>query len=75
MNDYPMLHVLVRWGRPMAAALACPVAAIGLWAAWSSGNLAWGLLGLGGAAVGYGLLLSYVEGEAHLRHVASEVGA
>jgi hypothetical protein len=61
MNDYPMLHVLVRWGKPMAAALAGLIAVIGVWAALSSGNLVWGLLGLGGAAIGYALLLSYVE--------------
>jgi hypothetical protein len=61
MNDYPMLHLLVRWGTPIAATLACLLVVIGVWAAWSSGNLLWGLLGLGGAAIGYGLLLSYVE--------------
>jgi hypothetical protein len=61
MTDYPMLHVLVRWGKPIAVALACLLAASGVWAAWSSGNYLWGLLGLGAAAIGYGLLLSYVE--------------
>lgn len=61
MNDYPMLHILVRWGRAIAVALACLVAAAGIWAALTSGNYLWGLLGLGAGAIGYGLLLSYVE--------------
>ena len=61
MNDYPMLHILVRWGQPLAIALACLVAAAGIWAALSSGTILWGLLGLGLGAIGYGLLLSYVE--------------
>jgi hypothetical protein len=61
MNTYPMLHFLVRWGRPVAVALAGLVAAAGIWAALSSGNILWGFLGLGLGAIGYGLLLSYVE--------------
>jgi hypothetical protein len=61
MSDYPMLHILVRWGRVIAVALACLVAAAGIWAALTSGNYLWGLLGLGAGAIGYGLLLSYVE--------------
>jgi hypothetical protein len=61
MNTYPMLHILVRWGRPIAAALAGLVAAAGIWAALAGGNALWGLLGLGLGAIGYGLLLSYVE--------------
>jgi hypothetical protein len=61
MNEYPMLHFVVRWGKPIAVALACLVAAAGLWGATSGGNLLWALLGLGAAALGYGLLLSYVE--------------
>jgi hypothetical protein len=61
MTDYPMLHLLLRWGKPSAAALACVVALSGFWVAWSSGNMLWGLLGLAAAAVGYCLLLSYVE--------------
>jgi hypothetical protein len=61
MNDYPMLHILVRWGRAIAIALACLVAAAGIWAALAQGNYLWGLLGLGLGAIGYGLLLSYVE--------------
>ena len=61
MTDYPMLRLLLRWGRPAAAVLAGLVAVAGLWVAWSSGNLLWGLLGLAAAAAGYCLLLSYVE--------------
>ena len=61
MNEYPMLHFVVRWGNAIAIALACVVAAAGLWAAMSGGNLLWALLGLASAAIGYGLLLSYVE--------------
>jgi hypothetical protein len=61
MNEYPTLHFVVRWGRLIAVALACLVAAAGLWAAASGGGLLWGLLGLGAAAIGYGLLMSYVE--------------
>jgi len=56
-----MLHILVRWGQPIAVALACLMAAAGIWAALSSGNALWGLLGLGAAAIAYGLMLSYVE--------------
>jgi hypothetical protein len=56
-----MLHLLLRWGRPIAVGLACLVAAGGVWAAWSTGSVLWGLLGVGIAAVGYCLLLSYVE--------------
>jgi hypothetical protein len=61
MNEYPTLHFVVRWGRLIAIALACLVAAAGLWAVASGGGLLWGLLGLGAAAIGYGLLMSYVE--------------
>ena len=61
MNEYPMLHVLVRWGKPVAVALACLIAAAGIWAWLSSGNFLWGLLGLGAGAIFYGLLLRYVE--------------
>jgi hypothetical protein len=61
VTDYPMLHLLLRWGRPIAAALACLVAVAGLWAAWSTGGVLWGLVGVGAAAAGYCLLLSYVE--------------
>jgi hypothetical protein len=61
MNNYPMLHILVRWGQPIAAALAGLVAAAGIWAALSSGNYLWALLGFGIAAIGYGLLRSYAE--------------
>jgi hypothetical protein len=61
MNDYPMLHILVRRGRTIAMALACLVAVAGIWAALAQGNYLWGLLGLGLGAIGYGLLLSYVE--------------
>jgi hypothetical protein len=61
VTGYPMLHLLLRWGRPIAVVLACLAVAAALWAAWSSGNILWGLLGVGVAAVGYCLLLSYVE--------------
>jgi hypothetical protein len=61
MTEYPMLHLLLRWGKPSAVALASLVILGGLSLAWSSGNVLWGLLGLAAAAVGYCLLLSYVE--------------
>jgi hypothetical protein len=61
MNDYTMLHILVRWGRAIAIALAGFIAAAAIWAALAQGNYLWGLLGLGLGAIGYGLLLSYVE--------------
>jgi hypothetical protein len=61
MNEYPTLHFVVTWGKPIAIALAGLVAAAGVWAAISGGSLLWGLFGLGAAAVGYGLLMSYVE--------------
>ena len=61
MNDYPMLHFLMRWGKLAAACLAVVVLAAGVWAAAASGNWLWALAGAGVAAVGYGLALSYVE--------------
>jgi hypothetical protein len=61
MNEYPMLHFVVRWGKPIAVALACMVAAAGIWQATSGGGLLWAVLGPAAAAIGYGLLLSYVE--------------
>ena len=61
MNDYPMLHFLMRWGKPGAAGLAVAVAGAGIWAAASSGNFVWALIGLVVAAIGYALALSYVE--------------
>ncbi len=56
-----MLHVLVRFGNAIAAVLAACVAAAGIWTALASGNALWALAGFVAAAVGYGLLLSYVE--------------
>ena len=61
MNDYPMLHFLMRWGKLAAACLAVVVLAAGLWAAISSGQWIWGIGGVVIAGVGYGLALSYVE--------------
>ena len=61
MNDYPMLHFLMRWGKLAAACLALAVLAAGLWAAISSGQWFWAASGLLVAIVGYGLALSYVE--------------
>jgi hypothetical protein len=61
MNDYPMLHFLMRWGSHAAIALAVAVATAGLWIAMSTGNWLWGLAGLVVSGVGYGLALSYVE--------------
>jgi len=61
MNDYPMLHFLMRWGKLAAACLAVVVLAAGLWAAISSGQWVWGIGGVVFAGVGYGLALSYVE--------------
>ena len=61
MNDYPMLHFLMRWGKLAAACLAAAVLVIGLWAAISSGQWLWAVAGVAVAVVGYGLALSYVE--------------
>ena len=61
MNDYPILHLLVRWGRPAALGLALAMAAAGRWAAAVTGTWGWAVAGLGVAMVGYVLLLSYVE--------------
>jgi len=61
MNDYPMLHFLMRWGKLASACLAVVVLAAGLWAAISSGQWIWGIGGVVIAGVGYGLALSYVE--------------
>ena len=51
MNDYPMLHFLMRWGKLASAVLAVAVLVAWLWAAG----------GVVVAAVGYALALSYVE--------------
>jgi hypothetical protein len=61
MNDYPMLHFLMRWGKLAAACLALAVLAAGLWGALSSGQWLWVVAGAVAAAVGYALALSYVE--------------
>jgi hydrogenase/urease accessory protein HupE len=61
VNDYPMLHFLMRWGKLAAACLAVIVVAAGIWAAARSGQWLWAVAGAGIAVVGYGLALSYVE--------------
>jgi hypothetical protein len=61
MNDYPMLHFLMRWGKLAAACLAAAVLAAGLWVAAGSGQWLWAAAGAVVAVVGYGLALSYVE--------------
>jgi hypothetical protein len=61
MNDYPMLHFLMRWGKLAAACLAAGVLAAGIWAAVSTGQWLWAAGGVVVAAVGYGVALSYVE--------------
>jgi hydrogenase/urease accessory protein HupE len=61
MNDYPMLHFLMRWGKLAAAYLALAVLATGLWAAFSTGHWLWAVAGAVVAVVGYGLAMSYVE--------------
>jgi hydrogenase/urease accessory protein HupE len=61
MNDYPMLHFLMRWGKLAAACLALAVLAAGLWAALNSGQWLWAVTGAAVAAVGYALAMSYVE--------------
>jgi hypothetical protein len=61
MTEYPMLHLVVRWGKSVAAGLALIVAAAGIWSAMSSGNPLWAVLGLGAAPIAYVLALSYVE--------------
>jgi hydrogenase/urease accessory protein HupE len=61
MNDYPMLHFLMRWGKLAAACLALAVLAAGLWAGLSSGRWLWAVAGAAVATVGYALAMSYVE--------------
>jgi hypothetical protein len=61
MNDYPMLHFLMRWGKLAAACLALAVLAAGLGAAFSSGQWRWAVAGVVVAVVGYALAMSYVE--------------
>ena len=61
MNDYPMLHFVMRWGKLAAACLAVAILVVGLWAAISTGQWPWAIGGVVIAVVGYGLALSYVE--------------
>ena len=61
MNDYPMLHFLMRWGKLAAACLAVAVLVVRLWAAISTGQWLWAVAGAGVAVIGYGLALSYIE--------------
>ena len=61
MNDYPTLHLLSQWGKLIAGALALVIAGAGIWVAASGGGFLWAVAGVGAAAVGYGLMLSYVE--------------
>jgi len=61
MNDYPMLHFLMRWGKLASACLALAVLAAGFWGALSSGQWLWGVAGAVVAVVGYALAMSYVE--------------
>ena len=61
MNEYPTLHFVVRWGRPIAIAIAVLTAGAGLWGTIAGGSAIWAVLGVGAGAIGYGLLMSYVE--------------
>jgi hypothetical protein len=61
MNDYPMLHFLMRWGKLASVCLGLAVLAAGLWAAFSSGQWLWAIAGAAIAVVGYALAMSYVE--------------
>ena len=61
MNDYPMLHFLMRWGKLAAACLALAALGAGLWAALTSGQWLWAVAGVVIAVVGYALAMSYVE--------------
>jgi hypothetical protein len=61
MNDYPMLHFLMRWGKLASVCLGLAVLAAGLWAALSSGQWLWAVAGAAIAVVGYALAMSYVE--------------
>jgi hypothetical protein len=61
MNDYPMLHFVMRWGKLAAACLAVAVLVTGLWTAISTGQWLWAIGGVVIAVAGYGLALSYVE--------------
>lgn len=56
-----MLHLLSQWGKLIAAAMALVIADAGIWVAASGGSFLWTVVGVGAAAVGYGLMLSYVE--------------
>jgi hypothetical protein len=61
MNDYPMLHFLMRWGKLASAGLAVLVLAAGICIAVSTGQWLWAAGGVVVAAVGYAIALSYVE--------------
>jgi len=61
MNDYPMLHFLMRWGKLASVCLALMVLTAGLWGALSTGQWPWAVAGVVVAVVGYALAMSYVE--------------
>ncbi len=61
MNEYPMLHFIVRFGQPIAIVLALVIAVAGIWATATGASVAWALLGVGAGVICYGLVLSYVE--------------
>jgi hypothetical protein len=61
MNDYPMLHFVMRHGKLASTCLALALALFGIAGAISSGAWVWAFASVAVAAVGYVLALSYVE--------------
>lgn len=61
MDSYPILDFIVRYGRPLAAALAIATLAAFIVAALVLGNWLWLVAGAASGALVYGFVASYAE--------------
>lgn len=61
MDSYPLLDFIVRHGRNLALGLGTATVLAGLATAWAQDAWLWGLGGLVGGILVYGLAASYAE--------------
>ena len=61
MDQYPTLNFLVSYGSKIAIAAAILAAAAGVAATAAGAGALWTVAGIVGAAIGYGVVRSYVE--------------